>query len=1486
MAALARENPSLSPGALFAAGSGGIAPGTPASRALGEGDRKVKSEQGGIKGLFGKAYRGAKAVGSALLPDAVGNTVSAVAPGIKGTTRGVTGLLAAPGEAIQATFRDSAADGDIQASEWINWVPRVFANFDKTSAGQLTKQIGEKGLTGLDTGNGFFLGGQVTADQRRLAYRQANMQINGKGRAVTVGRYFANSIGLEPGNKAFNIVSGLADASVNLGSDPSSFAGAPTKALQARRLFAGDASKGFDAAGVAAKIDSRLTAAGVAAVPARSADDIADDMGAVRGIRDTVNSDRVLEWLTTKKEGQQLVSYLAKETDFAKVYDATKGKIDPSLILEMTKREMSADEIIQILGPQLGRTAQTESKFGLDAVAKADLGVGGLGTVATATFKRRVRDTRMFGTVPERVLPKNDLNAQLENANNFMRNAKIDPAERSAIFVKLTEANGGAGMYDATRQMMVLGMERAVEGGIPRDKATKLFQIYEDSESGRRKYWQQMIGKEGERRWVNKAFNATEDDLLDDKITLRAMPHLASQFLDNNIPLPDPRAIRAEISRYKGVLNLPLVQPGKMALEKISDNIFKPGVLLRPAYIARNQIDEQFRPAGVGLDSLFSHPVSYLQWVMSDQANVGKFLSKATGGQFKSRGATFGPDGQFFDENAVKIREAETALKEAKATGDQAIFDEAKVNLKAAKEAIQSVTPFTDGVSQYVRSVTGGLGNWRNRSFAQANGDDLYQRSDTSYSRAMGEGLHRIFNDPIAKQIAAGVDINDIKGQFRNGNLKGFRDDLAKQGDRMSYLNDPIGADQYIDDTVEFVKTFVGDSVELRQAAATGRINGKALTAGDTLNITKEALDEFDALKQIDGFQGPDAIIGSTVLRGGGDDAGMWTKAVDFMFYQIADRPTRYLTKSPVFRQRYYKRMENMIGFMEPKAAQDLIESARVANLKPKDIKRLQNRVKPGGTLTFEEADLVGKTDALEFTSNLLYDLHNRSQFFDVTRLLFPFGEAFKDSAVRYSQIVGNNPVLPYRLGQVITGGRETDLNGDGEGFFYTDEQTGEEMFAFPGSDTLLDAVGLEGAGKLRAPVKNLNILGTTVIPGFGPTVQIAAASILPDEPDFNAVRSFVSPYGDRTLDGGALESFLPSWFAKWRTAELVPFLDANPRQVKAFANAQKDMMGYLASTGDYDMQTPEGIQTLQDDAKTKARALFFIRGMAQAFAPSPPSPEFVAYDKDGRLQTQFRLAEEYRKIQEEQKDLGTPEATNRVFIETFGEGAVLAVIPNTKQAQDQSPVAPTKTAYEFYQGNKKAAERFPTVFGLFAPEGDGEDFDFVAYQQQLDSGQREVITPDEAVRRANQRLGRMVYENAQNRAGKSAAEASGTKWKPTTEQKQALGDLKALLAEDYPGYSASFSNDTPKLLEDLKRAAVDPTLAKTKAGQGLEIWLKARDAAEAGAQAQFGVSWKQADRSRPIRDAMRALAENLGQDFPGFTNIYERALEREMTRD
>ena len=90
----------------------------------------------------------------------------------------------------------------------------------------------------------------------------------------------------------------------------------------------------------------------------------------------------------------------------------------------------------------------------------------------------------------------------------------------------------------------------------------------------------------------------------------------------------------------------------------------------------------------------------------------------------------------------------------------------------------------------------------------------------------MAENLHLVATDPLAKRVAnggvydgdgvVGSGMDGMKEWWWSGGGKSFREDLARNNDRMAYLLDEAGANAYVDDTLAFVEDIVGS---LRRAA-------------------------------------------------------------------------------------------------------------------------------------------------------------------------------------------------------------------------------------------------------------------------------------------------------------------------------------------------------------------------------------------------------------------------------------------------------------------------------------------------------------------------------------------------------------------------------------------------------------------------------------------------------------------------------------------
>ena len=155
----------------------------------------------------------------------------------------------------------------------------------------------------------------------------------------------------------------------------------------------------------------------------------------------------------------------------------------------------------------------------------------------------------------------------------------------------------------------------------------------------------------------------------------------------------------------------------------------------------------------------------------------------------------------------------------------------------------------------------------------------------------------------------------------------------------------------------------------------------------------------------------------------------------------------------------------------------------------------------------FNSIDDVSKAHALNETKELLYDLGQRTRFWEATRLIFPFGEAYQEILTTWFKILRDNPAPIRRFQLTVEKGRETnpfEIEDTDRGFFYEDPTTGEEMFAFPGWGGLASKfMGIEGDDPIQLEASgfaaSVNLIGQSFLPGFGPLVQVPAAYLTKD---------------------------------------------------------------------------------------------------------------------------------------------------------------------------------------------------------------------------------------------------------------------------------------------------------------------------------------------------------------------------------------------------
>lgn len=1447
---------------------------SPVTQAAAQGAAKRKSSKGFGWGAIG---------------DVVTAAGSAVGEAVKDTARVAFTAAAAPLEEVQGLARGTiktVADGGSFAD-----------NVSKAGGSSLRLAIGDL-IDGkrVDLGDGFFAGGEIAKEQERLARR---LKVNGQW--ISVGRTLANVVA-EPGSTEYKVLSGLVDAAVAIAADPASFAGgALAKTSKANKLFVGSA----DLAPRTRKL--------------------AEAAGLVNGRTQTVVRDVVAEWLGSA-EASKVIRAFAETDNIAELRRLTGKKIPVSILREMA--DISDETAVRAaLEPHLGiaiREKPTVNSFGV-RVNKALDGV------------------RLLQAMPGSHVDLDNLDDVVERMERFLLNAKVEREAIDGHINRLARTEGRIDRYEAVDRILADVAGRLAStvdtGGIKkgavvhagdRNNFGKILNVSDDGESATVHFVaddgaeatvdlpvSQLTTREADRaaRRMTRMFSDYRNELskyftdevgnnvpvlgavVDGSDTVLPSPHLFNEYINRALPLPDARAIRQMTSSYGRLLNRSGLTGVTPFLDVVMQDIWKPMVLLRGAWTVRVIGEEQVRMGAAGYNSVFRHPLSAIAMVVgSDKRSL-----EGLGGFERLRAG------------AANTIEAPARAVGLSGRGASGLTGEA----------------FDRTVDEFAAAMSTKGGGWRDRVIRV--GKRNVDRSEEDYAEALADEIAKLANDPVAKRVAGGWSpgdrvpalagarqgtggavlediangltgnhVEDAKRWFWEGPGQLFRDQMAggkwgraladdaeaaRLGERMGtgWTTAREVADAYIDSVFRRIQIKTSGHSDLLSAVATGRLGDRALTENGKL--ARSFVDRVQSLA--DEGVGPQTAVGDIGVlptQTAGQKAGdKMNRAVDAMFAALMERPTNYLSRSSAFKQMYWERAAELIPFMDGASQQAALKAAREANLASKELDNLTRMAKRGlGDLTLEDADLVAKSFALDGTKKLLYDLSERSQFFDVFRHVFPFGEAWKEILTTWTRVglVEGKGVPLRRAQQLVEGAR-------GAGFFYTDPQTGEEMFNYPGSAQLMDA--LTGVPfPLQARVGGLNLIGSSVIPGVGPVVQMPMSKLLPNKPEYDWLRDILLPFGDPDTSNGIIESNFPPWFRnfqKWVTG-------ANPETDRLFANTVADVQRYLVSTGEYSTRTEEDMRRLEVDSVRKARTLYGIRGAAQFFAPSAPRPLAQAAvdpeNMDAIRQRYPELFDENRLFRgavgvrhvaaelllQDYRDMQARdyETAPFAFLDKYGDGALLFMQSKSRAITGALP--DTEDANDWVRSHPDIVRDFPLVYGYFAPEGGERDLS--ALDRQFRSGEREALTPRQQVQLGNSRVAQMIYQQAKRRAGTSR---EGAEW---------LRNVRSLLVEEFPGFGVSLGlrerAKPPQVIAEFARAVKNPVIAETDTGKAVALYLQAREQAMESAKARGLAGFGAAKTAADIREWLRSVASGITVHYPSFGEVFDLALEREFT--
>lgn len=690
---------------------------------------------------------------------------------------------------------------------------------------------------------------------------------------------------------------------------------------------------------------------------------------------------------------------------------------------------------------------------------------------------------------------------------------------------------------------------------------------------------------------------------------------------------------------------------------------------------------------------------------------------------------------------------------------------------------------------------------------------------------------------------------------------------------------------------------------DLLAAVASGKL-------GDLTLATQDLLDDAEKVARV-------AKLGET-LRGGWADATdrlpQYTKvarqadekrlrtAVDHMFDFLMSRPTNKLSRAPAFKQFYWKYLSEMYPYMDDATRAAALKGAKAAGIGKGDLASmlkaalsgedvtevafrkmaddLVNLAKsgPGDITDLAEADKIAKAFALGETKQLLYDLTKKTQFFDITRNVFPFGEAWYEIITTWLRLFSENPHLIRRLQQGLEGARQ-------EGIFYPDPSTGEEVFAMPHLDFLGQLMGISEEPDSEGPqarpqftgrVEGVNLLLNNFLPGVGPVIQMPAASFatdLLDKPEMRWARDLIFPYGyqDASTPGALANSLMPAWFRKALTAMGRPTGDDQ----RLYNNTVIDVLRAMHLNGEIGTNmTPGDMGKLLEEARSRARKIYTLRFIQQFIGPTGAQVRWdVEVDPEGEAYSYQVLSTEYRRM----IDLADGDRVQAFyqFVNRFGfDPAAIA----TAKTESLRPRTVTERGLDFQQANPELFDDFKLTAYYAAPDGPDEEFSYSAYLAQIREGERVGLTPEQWEIERNRMLGSVAYERLRRRAV-----ATGTRNRP--EVAAYLRAIRYHYMEVYPGYG--FENigvvrqpDQRQFMVEFDRWRTDPKLSQTLAGQGLSRYLAARDRALALAAGEYKVSeegFATAKATAVLREYLLDLGVNLTRRYPDFGVIFQR---------
>jgi len=1024
--------------------------------------------------------------------------------------------------------------------------------------------------------------------------------------------------------------------------------------------------------------------------------------------------------------------------------------------------------------------------------------------------------------------------------------------------------------------------------------------------------------------------------LVEGKKTKIPAYRLETEMITNSIPLYSPKdiikvtsKIQKRLLKNKSLDDFRIATDFKgfpLLLDNYISKIWKPLVLLRPAWTIRVIGEEQVRMWAAGYDT----PINPLTWISymtgrNSKAEANILLEKFP--QLKKEFNLYARGKMNITESKAflyKVEKLEDGLETI--SGTQLLRETFFDALSGVHNGVPGLTKNNPGLAKFFGTVK------------KDGPKDIYLKS-------LQWNIGKIFGDEIAmKAIKEGPE--SYKKMFWAERL--LADGTPnKQSDLVQFINrfpESEWANAFNN------KELADDIVDLAYARA-AQLAGAEVSASNNVlqSITLKAnsqqiLDDLSSGKfftksgqeiKLRGGNRDEELANVTKFFNkykddlakeltGGVNLGPTYKNKDIdqlvnsMYYYFMSMATNKLSRAPVFKEAYWNKVTDLIAVGDDGIKQRIIKQAEKANVGEKYLAKMR-KVQPsvdramytiddGIENVFRNIDDIAKSDALSRTKELLYDLGSNTRIVNALRFAFPFGEAYKEIVTTWTRLLKANPAPVRRLEQLVVSGRKDNPfmpPGTDTGFFFEDPTTGEEMFAFPGwNGVLQNYMNMTSDDNVRVTASGfasgLNLVSATLLPGVGPIVQIPAASLIPSTPNFDFARKFI--FGDfqpatpeegslskvDNLFKGTLKAAIPSYLQKWLQAIDYDVFDFQ----RVYGNTTIEVYKAMLYSGKIDDSTPQGMEDGLEKAKEYAKGMTLIRSAAQFIGPSGFSPRFelAVQTEEGRQFMFFSaLVEEYRDHRDnvaEGNDLKTIEH----FISTYGVNPITLTVAKTTSVR-RTPV--TVEGSKFFRGNKDLFKQYKYTAFYARPDDPTGDFDYPSYLSSLEREDRVPRTSEQWGIAKNQLLGALAWEKFLNTTDGFVEAQVGQKplHRNSSEQARLLKEDKRVeLKERYAGWGnplvgTPIKASRDQVIDEFYKWQNNEFLKSTDAGKGLMMYIEAREQAigQGKALGFTKSSFKTARGLNNLRWYLRDTAEYIISQHPDFQYIWNSYFKQEL---